>query len=259
MSFFKKIFSRKNDDVKADVQKQQEKSGQDLSFHIPGKQLPTPEDVMDLEDIWDVYQQERIRGKQQDFIPVLIYGNEDLLDTLQEEFKNGTAHLPLSPVADGKVWLNEQYQAYFSEDPEREHTLFSSDGRKSQGLHRFLSLQTALRFRKEMPLYLVEIPTVNPWEVFAWLPFGGWNDCPDSEDMMAVFQYWYEKYGAVPACIGSDTLECIVSKPVSEADAIALAKEQYAFCSDIVEQGMGSISALAEELKQSTIWYFWWD
>lgn len=59
--------------------------------------------------------------------------------------------------------------------------------------------------------------------------------------------------------LGFDTLECIVSKPVSEADAIALAKEQYAFCSDIVEQGMGSISALAEELKQSTVWYFWWE
>lgn len=80
--------------------------------------------------------------------------------------------------------------------------LFSSDIKSSQGLHRFLSLQTASRLRKETPLYLAEIPTVNPWEVFAWLPFGGWNDCPDSEDMMAVFQYWYEKYGAVPACIG---------------------------------------------------------
>lgn len=257
MSFFKKIFSGKSDDAKADVQEQQEKSWQDLSFHIPVKQLPTPEDLMDLEDIWDVYQQARIRGKQQGFTPVLIPA--DVLETLQEVLPDGAAHLPLSPIADGKAQLKAWYQAYFSEDAEREHTLFFSDTKSSQGLHRFLSLQTALRCRKETPLCLVEIPTVNPWEVFAWLPFGGWNDCPDSEDMMAVFQYWYEKYGAVPACIGFDTLECIVPKPVSEADAMALAKEQYAFCSDIVEQGMGSISALAEELKQSTVWYFWWD
>ncbi len=257
MSFFRRIFSGKNDGAKADVQEQQEKSWQDLSFHIPLKQLPTPEDLMDLEDIWDAYQQARIRGKQQGFTPVLI--DADILETLQEVLPDGAAHLPLSPIADGKARLKEWDQAYFSEDAEREHTSFSSDTKPSQGLHRFLSLQTALRFRKETPLCLVEIPTVNPWEVFAWLPFGGWNDCPDSEDMMAVFQYWYEKYGAVPACIGFDTLECIVSKPVSEADAMALAKEQYAFCSDIVEQGMGSISALAEELKQSTVWYFWWD
>lgn len=42
--------------------------------------------------------------------------------------------------------------------------------------------------------------------------------------------------------------------PVTE-----LAREQFAFCEDIVYQGVGSIPALAKGLEQSTVWYFWWD
>jgi hypothetical protein len=32
----------------------------------------------------------------------------------------------------------------------------------------------------------------------------------------------------------------------------------YQFCPDIVDQGAGSISALASELEKGAI-YFWWD
>ena len=29
------------------------------------------------------------------------------------------------------------------------------------------------------PLILAKIPVKNPWEIFAYLPFGGWNECPN--------------------------------------------------------------------------------
>ena len=29
------------------------------------------------------------------------------------------------------------------------------------------------------PLILAKIPVKNPWEIFAYLPFGNWNECPD--------------------------------------------------------------------------------
>ncbi len=32
------------------------------------------------------------------------------------------------------------------------------------------------------PLILAKIPVKNPWEIFAYLPFGNWNDCPDRYD-----------------------------------------------------------------------------
>ena len=39
----------------------------------------------------------------------------------------------------------------------------------------------------------------------------------------------------------------------------ALAREQFAYCDDIVTQGVGSIDALADGLRGSKSWYFWWD
>ncbi len=109
---------------------------------------------------------------------------------------------------------------------------------------------------------LAKIPAVNPWEIFAWLPMGGWNDCPDTKEMIAVSKYWYESYGAVPAAISHDELEFYIEKPVKDkAEAQKLALEQYAFCPDRVEQCEedGSIGKLADSLTKSDVWYFWWD
>jgi hypothetical protein len=38
-----------------------------------------------------------------------------------------------------------------------------------------------------------------------------------------------------------------------------LAKRMYEFCPDIVDQGAGSVAALAKSLKESRRLYFWWD
>jgi hypothetical protein len=45
----------------------------------------------------------------------------------------------------------------------------------------------------------------------------------------------------------------------SLADADAMAKRMYAFCPDIVDQGTGSVEALAKELRDRNELYFWWD
>ena len=29
----------------------------------------------------------------------------------------------------------------------------------------------------------------SPWEIFAYLPFGNWNECPDTPELMAVAKY----------------------------------------------------------------------
>jgi hypothetical protein len=115
--------------------------------------------------------------------------------------------------------------------------------------------------QKTQPMILVKIPVQHPWEVFAYLPFGGWNDCPDTAALMAVSKYWHEQNGAAPAVLTYDTLEYSVPAPVSEESARELAKEQYAFCADIVEQGASgmTVGKLAADLKIATGWYFWWD
>ena len=111
------------------------------------------------------------------------------------------------------------------------------------------------------PLILAKIPVKNPWEIFAYLPFGNWNECPDTPDLMAVARYWFEQYGAIPAAMSHDELEFDLPAPVSQEKAMEVATEQYGFCPDIVDQEQDdpTVGNLADVLRQSTVWYFWWD
>lgn len=249
MSFLKRLFDKNEEPA--------QKPHEELHLPFPMQRLAMPEDEIDIEEIWFRYRRKLKAGRQEGFMPVLLHMNDTLLETIQENIPEGASHLSLASVADGKAWLEQTYGELFEDEAEAGEYLYNSVQTPAKGTNCLLSLNQELR--SEMPLYLAKIPTEHPWEVLAWLPFGGWNACPAPEDMMAVLKYWNEKYGAVPVCIGSDTLEVYVPEPVRDADALELAKEQYAFCTDIVDQGVGTITALAEELKKSTIWFFWWD
>ena len=111
------------------------------------------------------------------------------------------------------------------------------------------------------PLILAKIPVKNPWEIFAYLPFGGWNECPNTPELMAVAKYWFEQHGAVPAAMSHDELEFLLPAPVPEEKAMDAAVELYGFCPDVIDQGPedATVGALADVLRQSTVWYFWWD
>ncbi|MFR1195840.1 MAG: suppressor of fused domain protein, partial [Oscillospiraceae bacterium] len=111
------------------------------------------------------------------------------------------------------------------------------------------------------PLILAKIPVKNPWEIFAYLPFGNWNDCPDTPQLMAATKYWFEQHGAVPAAMSHDELEFLLPAPVPKEKAVDAAVELYSFCPDVIDQGPedATVGALADVLRQSTVWYLWWD
>ena len=112
---------------------------------------------------------------------------------------------------------------------------------------------------ESMACLLAYIPTNEPWEVFAWLPFGGWNECPEPEEILWIAKYWYERYNAIPAVMTHDVLE-FSAPPIKDKDtALGLALEQFAACPDIVYQGADTIGRLAGRLMQSSVWYFRWD
>lgn len=116
--------------------------------------------------------------------------------------------------------------------------------------------------RKTYPVLLAEIPVTHPWEVFAYLPFGGWNSCPDTPQLMAAARHWFELHGAVPAVISHDILEFALPAPVKRPLATQLALEQFAFCQELLEYAdpddLG-IGRAADSLAKSTVWSFWWD
>ena len=115
--------------------------------------------------------------------------------------------------------------------------------------------------RKPKPVvYLAKLPTTRPWEIPAYLQAGGWNDCPAPEDQVIALRHWTEKYGVEIYAITDDIMECFVEHPPqTQAAALELAREQFLFCTDIVYQGVESLTLLAACLKDGSTWYFWWD
>jgi hypothetical protein len=114
--------------------------------------------------------------------------------------------------------------------------------------------------KPETLVSIILVPVKHAWEVPARLAFGGWNECPMPDEQCTVLREWEKTFGAVPFALTSDVLELMATRlPVSKEEALALAKDQYIYCSDIVDQGIGSEEALAESLLESKLWFFWWD
>ena len=120
-----------------------------------------------------------------------------------------------------------------------------------------------LDLKTKQPLNKVLIGLVNVkenWQIPAALKYGGWNASPFPEEHCAVMKYWSEKYKAEIVCASNDVIECTVSKPpLDDYTALELAKEQYAYCTDLVDQGFDSVGNLASSLVENKTWYFWWD
>jgi hypothetical protein len=107
---------------------------------------------------------------------------------------------------------------------------------------------------------IVLLPTADPFQVPRAMAFGGWNDCPEPSVHEAFIRYWNEKYGAELVAITDDVVEMYVARPPASRDeAINLALEQYAYCSDIVDQGTETVDRLAAEILGQPRWFFWWD
>lgn len=231
--------------------------------------------MADDDPIMSAYSYARRLGVREDFIPVLIKPDETLLECLVmnadpendadcyefdpkavEEYRK---KMLSAPVKDGKAALEEltgqsKEEAEDNDMDWEEEIIGEIDGGINND--RFASYWDS-DTNMTVPLILAKIPVKNPWEIFAYLPFGNWNECPDTLELMAVAKYWFEQYDAVPAAMSHDELEFLLPAPVPKEKAIDVAVEQYGFCPDLDQNA--SIGTLADTIHQSTVWYFWWD
>lgn len=213
-----------------------------------------------VEDVTDAYFEALEEGKEKGFTPILVVTSDTLAETLKYNSEDGDS--PEKLIKKDRLDAKEVFKEYIeANEADLDDDMLLGDKDYGEEIDEFSSFcLTSDGYIDETILF--KIPTKNPWEVIAWVPMGGWNECPDAEDMMAISKYWYEKYGAIPAVVSSDTLEYIVDKPVDDEDeAWELAKEHYLFCSDRVFQGTETetIGEIADCLSQSTVWFFWWD
>ncbi len=109
-------------------------------------------------------------------------------------------------------------------------------------------------------IFIATLPTGDSAAIPVHLRLGDWNSCPSPHVHMALARYWWKRFGAQIATVSADVVEYTVERPpADDAEAMELAWEQYLYCCDIVDQGVGSVATLAQALRHSTRWYFWWD
>lgn len=109
-------------------------------------------------------------------------------------------------------------------------------------------------------VYIAIIPAQDWTEAFAYLGFGGWNANPFPHEHVSAFRSWNAKYDLELVGMSNDVLNLRCRRPPRTRDeAMQLAREQYEFCPDILQQGFPSAEALAAQLMGDEWWYFWWD
>ncbi len=199
-------------------------------------------------------------GKTKGFTPLIIVADDRLAEMLEDNFEDSSPakYVYNTQIKDSYSFFAERrdYYSDMLDDADSDEIPENCIG----GIDTFSTHMDIISKKVCDEIIIAKIPTDKPWELALWFPMGGWNDCPLPEEQAAVFKYWYEEYGAYPAIVTGDTWELYVEKPVKDRRTAAqLANEMYLFCTDIVDQGVGSISALAETLLDSSVWFFWWD
>jgi hypothetical protein len=109
-------------------------------------------------------------------------------------------------------------------------------------------------------VHILVLPTTEAATAPAYLKWGGWNACPPPEYQVAALRSWHDRFGAEPVAISGDVINMRVRRrPATREEALALAREQYLYCEDLIEQGVGALVPLAAELMHEDWWFFWWD
>jgi hypothetical protein len=208
----------------------------------------------------------RLETLRQDFVhtglyPVLLGDSEEVeiyLEGVEDDFDVRELVSDSSSI-DAKAWFREALSELESheeieDDAEDE---WPDEVVKPSGL----TIPNDILTGQPKPEIMIALLNLKqPWEAFAVLNWGGWNACPRASEHCAIHKYWHEKYGAEVVGMSADVVECIVTKPpLTREESLELAMEQYAYCPDIVEQGVETISNLAATLMASRYWYFWWD
>ncbi len=85
----------------------------------------------------------------------------------------------------------------------------------------------------------------------------GINHGLEHEDVMRLYAAWDARLGLRLDGAGLDWIEARITRPPADWDA--LAAEVYAACPDIVDQGVGSVEALAEDMRRHQTLSLWWD
>lgn len=221
---------------------------------------------MSMEETMEIYHQLVRNGKDRGFVPVILWDDvlsyrteiwKDMADLSYDQYIKNKINAVKS-LDDGKEIADRKFRELTQSDEGYETYEFKDllgdfAGGKKLDCFEFLKLNPYS--------HLFEVPVQNPWEVLLSIPNLIWEEYVDTDEVIAICKYWYEKYRALPAVISSYGIEFAVPEPVPESEAFEVAKEIYAFCDETVTMNTksGTLGELADSIRQSTVWALWWD
>jgi Domain of unknown function (DUF4253)/Sigma-70 factor, region 1.1 len=104
-------------------------------------------------------------------------------------------------------------------------------------------------------------PTPVPWQVFAYWPYGGWNEAPWPDEQLTMVRHWNEKFGAELISKPGDYFEMVVwDPPTTRESALWLAEECIWFGEETVfDYGDIPDDERVRRARNCRVWHFWWD
>jgi len=225
----------------------------------------------DGDNILDRYNKLAADGRVSGFCPLIIVADRDMSEAIDynlNKFKSGRSAegyadfrkrmTEQSAAVDVAAFFEDTYRSFLGEYSEEDLMGEYAAGEKEDYLYLHMD---GNRPCKE--ILIAKIPVLNPWELAAYVPMGGFDECPAPDVQTAVFKYWYERYGAVPCIVSGSAWEIKLRLPTkTRENAEILAKEHFAFCPslvlDVKKKKYAKIKVLAGELVDSTAWGFQW-
>jgi hypothetical protein len=107
------------------------------------------------------------------------------------------------------------------------------------------------------PDIIAVLHTVDKYQILRQVQTNGINWEIDNDSLINIIKKFDDKYSLELVGAGDDWCEFKINNDVK--NWMALAKEAYKVCPDIVEQGSGTVPKLSEEMKRTKKLYFWWD
>ena len=179
------------------------------------------------------YSQALEEGNAQGYVPLLIKASPEMLVVLS-----------------GTAGRRREESAFESRLGERlKEAECAGDIPQGVPLTRFVTVRSAAG--GVSPLLLAKLPCGDMARRVAAL---GLFSGADEREVSQTLELWREKYGAVPALLGADTLEFYVPRPAQREDARELAAQMLALCEGL--SALTGFNELAGSLAGSGVWFF---
>lgn len=107
------------------------------------------------------------------------------------------------------------------------------------------------------PDNIAVLKTTDKYEVLKQIQTDGINFNITNDSLLKIIKRFDNDYALNLVGASGDWCEFVITK--EPTNWLSFAKDVYKVCPDVVDQGAGTVQALADEMKRTKRLYFWWD